>query len=572
MDNNNFWQDKKIIAYIALSHHTRFITPITEKLQNLGAKITYLVGQAERSQEITAIKLGLEYAHIFDYIDGTDNEDIQANYNRLKQTFARSLKNTFFLGNQPVSVTDKTLYATAMEYIGFKNLLTKEKPDICMALHEINRWGKMFAFWSKKNGIPLITMQEGLAYTPDFGSSGHAQYSTINLVWGDNAKKKFVSFEAPESKLIPVGNTHLAKEIAFQQKNKIREIKREEYGISGKFVVLLVLSALLPDPKLFKPIFKAVSDSNDLTVFVKFHPSCRKAHLDQWKKAILSQYKNNSYFIHSEENTYNLLSMADICVLGQQSTIGLEAVTFGKPLVKLDIAYRKNAPYSFVDKGVAIKMSVEELARRLLNQKDFSRLIPEKNKKHFLTTELSDMTQTIPKVCRIMEKIITANTTEINAIKEASQVYSKKWSIVIQVPRRPDMFLIQLEAVAVNSTNQGDYEVIILEPETKSDRLTEILDSLKGNVKRSVIPDGERGVSMINRAAQIAIGEYLIVLDKNLSPIKRWLDCLDKAFIKHGPAAILGARIMDSKRRITNAGVVVDYNNTPVSAYRYLHG
>ena len=52
---DNFWKNKKIFAYIALAHHTRFIMPVMEELLSHGARIQYIVGQAERSQEITAI-------------------------------------------------------------------------------------------------------------------------------------------------------------------------------------------------------------------------------------------------------------------------------------------------------------------------------------------------------------------------------------------------------------------------------------------------------------------------------------------------------------------------------------
>ncbi|MCA1785147.1 MAG: hypothetical protein LC657_04090, partial [Desulfobacteraceae bacterium] len=128
-----FWKNKKIIAYIALAHHTRFITPVMEKLISKGAHIKYIVGQAERSQEITAIKLGLSYAHIFDYITTQDHPAIQENYHTLRRRFAASLKDESFLGIMPVTVTDKTLFAAAAEYIGFKKLVETEKPDLCFA-------------------------------------------------------------------------------------------------------------------------------------------------------------------------------------------------------------------------------------------------------------------------------------------------------------------------------------------------------------------------------------------------------------------------------------------------------
>ena len=74
---DKFWKNKKIIAYIALLHHTRFIIPIMERLKLLGANVQYVVGQAERSQEITAVECNLNYKHVFSYLSNDDFNDIQ---------------------------------------------------------------------------------------------------------------------------------------------------------------------------------------------------------------------------------------------------------------------------------------------------------------------------------------------------------------------------------------------------------------------------------------------------------------------------------------------------------------
>ncbi len=568
---DSFWKNKKIIAYIALAHHTRFIIPVMEWLSSNGARIKYIVGQAERSQEITAIELGLEYSHIYDFISDKDYDEIQKNYLLLKQTFADSLKHHFLLGMSPITVIDKTLCATSMEYIGFRNLLKKEKPDLCFALHELNRWGKMFAFRAKKENIPFITLQEGLTYDTDFGYSGHAQYSTLNLVWGDRVKKKMVGFEAPESKIWPVGNTHLAKEMAVQKKKKIREKKRKAYGISQHFVSLLILSATLPNPELFSPIFKTISENDNQTLFVKFHPACKKLQIDKWEDSIPDQLKKNIHFIHATENTYDLISMADVCVLGQRSTTGLEAIAFGKPLVKLDFAYTPNAPYSFVDQGVALKMSAVEFAKALTDKIDFSKQMDKEKIERYLKSEIIDTEHAIENICDVFKKTIQANI-QIDTFQEKpdQSVFDKKWTITIQVPDHPDVFLSQLEAVALNSENQGEYEIILLEPEKKSKEIIRILDSLQGDVIRLVIPEGDNPITLMNQAGDIAKGEHLIFLEKNLAPLKGWLDCLHQAFLKHGSDKVFGAQISDRNGKIASAGVVVDRNNTPVSAYRYL--
>ena len=567
---DHFWKNKKIIAYIALAHHTRFITPVMERLASSGARIRYIVGQAERSQEITAIELGLEYSHIYDFITDQDYNEVQKNYLLLKQAFADSLKHHFLLGMLPVTVTDKTLHATAVEYTGLRNLLKKEKPDLCFALHELNRWGKMFAFHAKKENIPFITLQEGLTYDTDFGYSGHAQYSTLNLVWGERVKKKMVGYEAPESKIWPVGNTHLAKEMTVQIQKRVRETKRKTYGISNHFVVLLILSSVLPNPALFTPIFKTISENKDQTLFVKFHPACKKQQIDKWKDSIKDPFKKNSHFIHAQENTYDLLSMADVCVLGQRSTTGLEAIAFGKPLVKLDFAYSPDAPYSFVDQGVAVKMSASEFAKALTDRTDFSKWLDKEKTETYLKSEIIDTKESIENICRVFKKTIEANTFTGKCLDNPEQSLDKKWSIIIQVPDHHDVFLAQLEAVAFNSENQGDYEIVLLEPEKKSKEILCILDSLEGDIKRLTLSKGDNPIALMNQAGETAQGDHLIFLEKNLAPLKGWLDCLDQAFLKHGENKVFGGRISDPKGKIASAGVVVDHNHSPVSAYQYL--
>lgn len=568
---DQFWKNKKIIAYIALAHHTRFITPVMDDLTTKGANIRYIVGQAERSQEITAIELGLQYAHIYDYIFPKDHDEILKNYHFLVKSFAGSLKRDFILGLLPVTVTDKTLYATAMEYTGLKNLIKKEQPDLCFALHELNRWGKMFAFWAKKENIPFITLQEGLTYDTDFGYSGHAQYSTLNLVWGERVKKKMAGFEAPESKIWPVGNTHLARELAVQKQKNIRLTKRKAYGISSHYTVLLILSATLPLPDLLTPIFKAVSQNSGQTLFVKFHPACKKQQIDKWKTLIDSSAKAKTiHFIHGEENTYDLISMADVCVLGQRSTTGLEAIAFGKPLVKLDFAYSKNAPYSFVDQGVAKKMSPDEFAKALADRTDFSDFIDTKKTERYLKGEIIDTTGSIENISRVFQQTIEASRFRIRPISPSTKGFDKQWSIILPVPDRSQAFLAQLEAIAFNSENQGEYEIILLEPEKKSKEILCILDSLMGDIKRIPCPAKANLISLINQAAENARGEHLIFLEKNLAPLKGWLSHLSQGFDNHGGNKVFGARVCDAKGKIMCAGMVVDKNHSPVSAYPYL--
>lgn len=567
---DKFWKNKKIIAYIALAHHTRFIIPVMASLQQMGATVKYIVGQAERSQEVTAINMGLPYAHIFDYITESDQDDIRENYSRLGKTFSQSLKRDFFLGILPVTVTDKTMLSTALEYVGFKNLFLKEKPDLCFALHEINRWGKLFAFWAKKNNVPFISLQEGLSYGLDFGLSGHAQFSTLNLVWGERIKKKLISFEAPEPKILAVGNTHLAREIAHQKTHGIRQRKRDAYGVAAHYICLLILSSRLPVPDLFFPLFKTISETRGQSIFVKFHPACKKDQITTWVEKIKKNYPNNNYFIHGEESTYDLISMADVVILGQKSTTGLETLAFGKPLIKLDFAYEPKAPYSFVDQGVALKMTAQELAVAIKEKTDFSKKMDSKRIATYLSWELADTETAIDRVCTIFQNCIQANRTRPAPLASRVPAAEKKWTIVIPVMDAPSTLLAQIEALAVNSRGGGPYETVFLVPDQISAETQTILDSLEGDIKRVQPNRDQNPIDALNETLTGATGQTLVFLSPGLAPLSGWLTLLAAGMARHDQARIFGARISDDQGKITHAGMVTDRNNSPVSAYTHL--
>jgi Capsule polysaccharide biosynthesis protein len=568
----DFWNNKKIIIYIALLHHTRFLIPIADKLTELGAETKFIVGQGERSQEITAAECNLNYKHVFDYISGKDSNDINENYLRERKTFGDGLKKNYSLGAQMVTVMDKTLHATAAEYIGFRNLVKEEKPDICIALHELNRWGKMFSFWSKKMNIPFLTLQEGLGYNLDFGYTGHIQYSTLCLTWGERIRKKLGDYEAPVERIIPVGNTHIGEEKKQQKKYNTRNKMREKFKCRGKFVNLLVFSAVPLEVETILPIFETTSEIPDLMLIVKFHPADKQDKIQIWKDSITDELKKGVYFIHGEENTYDLLAMCDLCTLAQSSTTGLEAIALNKPLVQLDVEIKTEVPYSFTEQRVATKMNPSELANALSEKTDFAKLIDTKVMDNYLKNELIDTEGAKDRIIEIAEKLIKANKSGFPEPIISSKGKDKyKWSIIIPVPADgAEELLFQLESIAVNSKDCSEYEVILLKPENPSEGIVEILDSLKGDTQIIDHQENSNIAEMMNQACETARGENLIFLSEMIAPHKNWLNVLSSAIGKYGSSNIFGGKVINTQNTIVHAGMVLNENNAPVSAYLHL--
>ncbi len=571
----DFWKDKKVIIYIALLHHTRFLIPIADKLASLGAETKYVVGQGERSQEITAVECNLNYKHVFDYISSKDFHDINKNYLKQREVFGDALQKNYSLGAQMITVMDKTLHATAEEYIGFRNLLKLEKPDICFALHELNRWGKMFSFWSKKMNIPFITLQEGLGYNLDFGYTGHIQYSTLGLTWGERIRKKFGDWEAPVERIIPVGNTHISEEKKRQKKNDIRKKMRKKFKCSDKFANLLIFSAIPLPVETVLPLFKITAKDPDLALIVKFHPADKQDRIKVWKDSIPDNFKKRVYFIHGEENTYDLLALCDLCTLAQPSTTGLEAIALEKPLMQLDVEIKTEVPYSFTEQNVATKMTPSDLADALSKKIDFSKAIDNETMDQYLRNELTDTEGAKDRIIQIAKKLITANRFSspdpIVSTTHSHNDHKYKWSIIIPVPSdNANEFLYQLESLAVNSENSGEYEIILLKPENPSSKTHTILDSLKGNIQLINRTEKSNQPSIMNQAGEIAKGKNLLFLPELLAPCEKWLTILNDALKKYGNKKIFGGKITNKQNNIVHAGIVLNENNAPVSAYLHL--
>ena len=566
----SFLKDKKIIAYIALKHHTRFIIPIMEALKAQGAKIQYIVGSAERSQEITAMECGIDYVHAFDYTDPSDQKAVDETYHLLRDGFVEGIKKDVAIGASVLlTVLDKNLHATAREYIGFKNFLEREKPDLCLALHELNRWGKMLSFWAKKMNIPFFTLQEGLYAATDYLFIGHVQFSTMDLVWGEKTRQKLIGYEAPADRVIAVGNTHIAQEIKLLEKNKTRQKKRKAFGFNKKFVVLLLFSALPSPHNEILPLFKYFKATKDRELIVKFHPVTTQIIIQEWTEKFPKEILPR--MIHGEESTYDLMAAADLCVLSEPSTTGLEALAIGKPLVQLKLKAPAKFPYDFVKSGVARHLSPEELIKELDTPQNFSRPIDTQTIKKFIQEELTDTSGATQRITDIFEKAIAHNQAKDPApLSYESPAPSLPWSIIVPVPLDPQIFLIQLESIAAHSEGSGDYEVILLVPPDPSPEIQTILESLEGDVRSIQLPMGTPTAQAMNMGARISRGKTLVFTAPHLAPHPNWLAHLKNGVLENDKSTPIGGMIISPNDNIIHAGINVDINNSPTPAYPHL--
>jgi len=569
----SFWKNKKIAVYIALKHHTRLIVPITEQIARQGGDIIYLVGQAERSQEITAMELGLNYYHIFEFITAKDTDQIHKTYQYLKNGFAKALLKDTVFSLQVPTVLDKTLYANAQEYTGFKNFMNRFAPDLCIALHEVNRWGKVFAFHAKKRNIPCVTLQEGQftnrSEENKYKMTGHVQYSTLDLVWGEGTKQLLSTYEAPEERIVATGNTHINAEINRLRKEKIRSKKRKKYQCGQSFVTCLFFSQTLPEVSEIYSLINYFNQTNKKKLFIKFHPSAPRSKISNYLSMFDKKTKKSIHFFHDEESAYNMIEMADVVVVAEATNISLETLALGKPLVILKLKAESGVRSFLPEKKAALAYTPEELTEAIKNNTDFTALMDPQGVSSYIKEELHDPENSIENTLNVLQSCISANSAPDPAPLSPEAKTDKQWTIILPVVDRPEIFLSILESVSINSKDHN-FEVILIKPRFLSQETAYILDSLEGDVSILESFEDETLPAALNRAAVKGKGCFLAIPGPFLYPSENWLDFLETGFGEHGTQKIFGARVINQYGNIVHAGMVLDANNSAVSAYALL--
>ena len=202
---------KRGLFFVGQPHHMRLWRPVLEKLKKEGMDIIYITSHVYFPFEISALDNEIVPLYVEDIIKEEDLglEEKIYEYVSLKLADIHSNQKVFNLFSP--TVISKTLRFISREVILFKKFIDENKIDIIFALHELNRWSKLLAFLSFKKGIPFVTLQEGAYYIEHFSLSFHTEYSTANLVWGQQTVDLLRKLgNAPEKNII-VGDTHLDK-------------------------------------------------------------------------------------------------------------------------------------------------------------------------------------------------------------------------------------------------------------------------------------------------------------------------------------------------------------------------
>ncbi|HXF75705.1 MAG TPA: hypothetical protein VNN13_06400, partial [Methylomirabilota bacterium] len=147
------FRGKKAFCFLALKHHSRFLLPITRVLERRGMEVQYLTAPAEMPFELTLQDEGLSYRHTQSYAEPRLSEEIDRAYREVRSAWKEKFLQSEVLHHFTLPVQDKVLRMHVDNFYLFRRMFEVEKPDLVLALHELNSWGKMLGYLSHEFGV-----------------------------------------------------------------------------------------------------------------------------------------------------------------------------------------------------------------------------------------------------------------------------------------------------------------------------------------------------------------------------------------------------------------------------------
>ena len=127
-------------------------------------------------------------------------------------------------------------------------------------------------------------------------------------------------------------------------------------------------------------------------------------------------------------------------------------------------------------------------------------------------------------------------------------------SIVIPVYGKPLLTFTCLKSVHAN-TPAGTYEVIVMD-DCSPESMAEALSDVSG-VRFERNPENLGFLRTVNRGAEFANGEFLVILNNDTIVTPGWLDGLLSVFRAHPEAGLVGAKLIYPDGRLQEAGGIV---------------
>jgi hypothetical protein len=538
---------KKIACFIMLPHHTRFLLPVARQIRERGGEVIFFLSLSDYPFERNLIKEGEKYCFINDYIDDEINAKMDAMFKDIADDWLDRVFNWHGFSFWSLKKQDWTITQIVEEYFCIEKFIKIEKPDMFMALHERNRWGKIIGYLSHTHQIPYVTFQEGDYYAGRLSFNAHTEYSTADLLWGAATFDALAANGCSKDKMVLVGNTHLDEAIKRYNSPKVRAEVRRDIGVKkyAKMILFLVdLSwCVVINKEYWRKFLKGLEE---YTCVFKWHPNVNYSTY----KEIEGVFREISSAIKIilDYDSYALLGASDVCVVLGSTTLALESLAFGNTLYAVPPFNQDTSIY--IEMGVAVQVLPGDWSSL---KKGHSEDIKENVKKYLENAFYALDGNAADRAVDVMEYMFFALIDKPIPIKfKDKEIVEGRVSFIIPTGSDPQAALATLKTLS-DRVQHPDWEVILV---VSSQAASTLAEDLSGNIT-IVTHISENLGELFNIGAGRSSGRLLIFIRPGIVNVQ-----CDGLFELN--VGMSSGQINKSDNSIESIGYRFDFNSTPV--------
>jgi len=498
---------KKVCCFVGLPHHSRFMWPVMEEARKAGARTLFFTTLSDYPFERDVNKRGVGCRLLQSYAGAETRARIAETTTEFFAEWQKRMFDWDGLKHWPMVLQSSLLTAGFEEYHCLEEFMRIEKPDLLLALHERNRWGKLLGHMARKHGAAYLTLQEGDYYEDRLSFCAHTEYTTALMTWGEDTAALLERHGCSRNKMVMVGNTHLAQVGADYFTAKHRRSVKQELGIALDRKVVLFLVGLqwgvVKDIGLWRQLLDGLGD--DVVKVFKWHPKVAAGSFVKDYQAVFKEHFPSCILVQ-DYDAYSLLAVADYCVALGKTTLGVEALSFGRPLfsmpgldgeadhyLKQGISQSLEKPagwqalYRTIEHGVPadVQSTVDDFLERFFHRRNREALL---------------------RAREVMELLLDESSAN-NMRFEVATPLAGKISFIIPSGHDGEALMASLVALA-DKVNLPDWEAIVV---LHDPALAEVLAPVAGDLA-IVTAEGDSLGALYNAGAAVARGEYLVFL------------------------------------------------------------
>ncbi len=501
-------ENKKIAFFVALSHHTRLLLPIVEGVKRRGADVFIFTTATDYPFELDLIRKGYEFRYFIEYADAGTRQKIREATRRFVDEWTEICFGWEGFRRWSMFEQHRSFMRNIEEYFCMERMIERENIDMFVSLHEMTAWGKLIGHLSAKHGIPYVTLQEGDYYTDILAYSVHTEYSTADLVWGEATAEILARAKSAPEKMVIVGNTHIDEAVKRYSSVSMKKRIRKELGISAKKGIVSFLIdfdwGTLRDREIWEALLNGIGDLGLQPVF-KWHPTVHyKSYVEI--EAMIKDILPDAIMLLTYD-PYKVLTVSDYCVVFGKTTLGIEALAFGKPLFAVP-SLHEGEDY-FVNLGVAQRISPGRgwgcLAETIRNG------LPEgivERTHRLLSRSFHRLDgKAVERTLNVVEHILAPESAGAGSIAFKHDAVAGRMSFVMPAGSDPEALLASLTSLSQNVTCP-DWEVVIV---VCDEAMKAVLSGVSGDM--TVVETAEGGLAALyNRGAEAATGEAIVFM------------------------------------------------------------